>query len=91
MPHHLAISMEYAAGGDLSEYVQDNKLAGVTALPPRPHLFTPPPLPPAGRAPGAVDGRRLVHLLISRAPQDPQEARPRPEAVPGGRTQVART
>lgn len=28
-PHHLAIAMEYAAGGDLSEYVQANKLPGV--------------------------------------------------------------
>lgn len=27
--HHLAIAMEYAAGGDLSEYVQANKLPGV--------------------------------------------------------------
>jgi len=31
-PHHLAIAMEYAAGGDLSEYVQANKLPGVCPL-----------------------------------------------------------
>ena len=29
-PHHLAIAMEYAAGGDLSESVQKNKLPGVS-------------------------------------------------------------
>jgi serine/threonine-protein kinase SRK2 len=31
-PHHLAIAMEYAAGGDLSEYVQANKLPGMGIL-----------------------------------------------------------
>ena len=28
-PHHLAIAMEYAPGGDLSEYVDACKRAGV--------------------------------------------------------------
>ena len=31
-PHHLAIGMEFAAGGDLSEYVQANKLPGVSSV-----------------------------------------------------------
>ena len=37
-PHHLAIAMEYAPGGDLSEYVDACKRAGVRFLPPNAHL-----------------------------------------------------
>ena len=47
--NHVAISMEYAAGGDLSEYVQANKLPGVRrascVVPPSLPSYPPPPFP----------------------------------------------
>ena len=32
--HHLGIAMEYAPGGDLAQFVQQNRLPGVRASPP---------------------------------------------------------
>ena len=44
--HHLAVAMEYADGGDLSEYIDQQYQRGVRASPLRP---SPMRLPPAAR------------------------------------------